>query len=103
MRALVSTICVVAAALAASGAGARQPTDIRQWVAAHQQPLVRELVDLLSLPNVAADRVNIRRNADHLRLMLERRGLAAHIIETAGNPRGYGERRVPDARRTLLL
>ena len=75
----------------------------RSWVAAHQGQIVGELVELLAIPNVAADRQNIRRNADHLRAMLERRGFAAELLETTGNPLVYGELKVPTATRTLLL
>jgi acetylornithine deacetylase/succinyl-diaminopimelate desuccinylase-like protein len=75
----------------------------RGWVAAHQGQIVGELVELLAIPNVAADRQNIRRNADHLRAMLERRGFAAELLETTGNPLVYGELKVPKATRTLLL
>ena len=103
MRRWTARVSFIAAVLAASGGAGAQTSDVRAWVAAHQQPLVRELIDLLSLPNVAADRVNIRRNAEHLRRMLERRGFAAALLETAGNPLVYGELRVPGASRTLLL
>jgi acetylornithine deacetylase/succinyl-diaminopimelate desuccinylase-like protein len=75
----------------------------RKWVAANQKQIVAELTELLSIPNVAADRPNIRRNAEHLRAMLERRGFAAEVLETAGNPLVYGDLRVPGASRTLLL
>jgi acetylornithine deacetylase/succinyl-diaminopimelate desuccinylase-like protein len=102
MRVASARFCVIAA-LTASTAGASQPMDVRKWVASHQQQLVRELVELLSLPNVAADRPNIRRNAEHLRRMLERRGFSAELLETSGNPLVYGELRIPGARRTLLL
>ena len=75
----------------------------RAWVDAHRPQILTELVELLSIPNVAADRQNIRRNADHLRAMLERRGFGAELLETPGNPLVYGELRVPGATRTLLL
>ena len=72
-------------------------------MAAHQPQIVNELVDLLSIPNVAADRANIRRNAEHLRGMLARRGFTAELLETTGNPLVFGELAVPGATRTLLL
>jgi acetylornithine deacetylase/succinyl-diaminopimelate desuccinylase-like protein len=75
---------------------------VENWVAAHQQPIIRELADLVAIPNVARDRDGIRRNAGHLKLMLERRGLAAEILETTGNPLVYGEKKVPGAARTIL-
>lgn len=72
-------------------------------VASHQQAIVRELTTLLSIPNVAADRPNIRRNAELLRDMLARRGFTAEILETEINPLVYGELTMEGARRTLLL
>jgi acetylornithine deacetylase/succinyl-diaminopimelate desuccinylase-like protein len=76
---------------------------VGKWVAANQQPIVAELIELLAIPNVASDRPNIRRNAEHLRSMLARRGFAAELLETEGNPLVYGELKVPGATRTLLL
>jgi acetylornithine deacetylase/succinyl-diaminopimelate desuccinylase-like protein len=83
--------------------GQQKTSDVRTWVTSHQTQIVSELVGLLSIPNVAADRPNIRRNAEHLRGMLQRRGFAAELLETSGNPLVYGELRVPGATRTLLL
>ncbi|HVL68868.1 MAG TPA: M20/M25/M40 family metallo-hydrolase [Vicinamibacterales bacterium] len=76
---------------------------VRAWIDANQQPVVRELVELLSIPNVAADRANIRRNAGHLAAMLQKRGFTSELLETEGNPLVYGELRVPGATRTLLI
>lgn len=75
----------------------------KTWVDAHRTQILAELVELLSIPNVAADRPNIRRNADHLRALLQRRGFSAELLETTGNPLVHGELRVPGATRTLLL
>jgi acetylornithine deacetylase/succinyl-diaminopimelate desuccinylase-like protein len=76
---------------------------VGQWVVEHQQSLVDELIDLLSIPNVAADRTNIRRNAEHLRGVLATRGFAADVLETSGNPLVYGDLQVPGATSTLLF
>ena len=65
--------------------------------------IVREFVELLSIPNVAADRDNIKRNADLLRTMFAKRGFTAEILETGGNPLVFAELRVPGADRTLLF
>jgi acetylornithine deacetylase/succinyl-diaminopimelate desuccinylase-like protein len=78
-------------------------SSVRSWVTANQPALVRELIALLEIPNVAADRPNIRRNAEHLERMLGQRGFASELLETAGNPLVYGELRVPGAKRTLLV
>ena len=44
---------------AAPPAGLKQKVDA--WVTANQRAIVTELVDLLAIPNVAADRDNIRK------------------------------------------
>src|SRR5262245_18383984 len=57
---------------------------VRTWRTAHETEIVRELADLLALPNVAANRADIERNADHLIAMLKRRGIEARRL-TAGD------------------
>lgn len=87
----------------AGAGGERLRNHVEAYVEQHQRAIVSELADLLSIPNVAADRENIRKNADFLREMLARRGFEAEVLETGGNPLVYGELRVPGAARTLLL
>jgi acetylornithine deacetylase/succinyl-diaminopimelate desuccinylase-like protein len=82
--------------------GAPEPA-VRDWIRRNQAPVVRELTSLLAIPNVASDRPNIRRNAEHLREMFARRGFTVELLETAGNPLVYAERKAPGATRTLLL
>jgi acetylornithine deacetylase/succinyl-diaminopimelate desuccinylase-like protein len=98
---LFGLILVLAASLANAQLDLRSA--VERWVTAHQQVVVTELAELLSIPNVAADRVNIRRNAEHLRAMLERRGLSAQLLETKGNPLVFGDLAVKGASRTILL
>jgi acetylornithine deacetylase/succinyl-diaminopimelate desuccinylase-like protein len=85
----------------------RQPEDlrarVRSYVSAHEKAIVGELLELLAIPNVAADRANIRRNAEHLQSLLTRHGLNGEILETAGNPLVYGALNVSGARRTILF
>lgn len=77
---------------------------VRAYRTAREGEIVRELAELLSIPNVARDSVNIRRNADHLVAMLRRRGIEARRLELPGSPPAvYGELRVPAARRTVML
>jgi len=86
---------------------AAQPADVRArvsaYVDANQKQIVGELLELLAIPNIAADAPNIRRNAEHLRGLLGRHGLAAEILETTGNPLVYGALDVPGATRTILF
>jgi acetylornithine deacetylase/succinyl-diaminopimelate desuccinylase-like protein len=101
--AIACAVCctLTSSLVAAPPAGLRQKIDA--WVAANQRAIVTELVDLLAIPNVAADRENIRRNATHLREMLAKRGFTAEILETAGNPLVWGEMKAAGATRTLLM
>jgi acetylornithine deacetylase/succinyl-diaminopimelate desuccinylase-like protein len=78
--------------LLALAAQAQPRAGIERYVAAHQQRIVREFADLLAIPNIAAERVNIRRNTAYLAAMLGKRGFRTEILETAGNPLVYGER-----------
>ena len=97
---------LLSALLAAPLAAAAPPslrTAVDGWVQTHQKALVSSLVELLAIPNVAADRENIRRNATWLRDRLARSGFAAEILETSGNPLVFGDLRVPGATRTLLF
>ncbi|MGH9334647.1 MAG: M20/M25/M40 family metallo-hydrolase, partial [Vicinamibacteria bacterium] len=77
-------------------------TATETYVRENQGEIVRELVEALSIPNVAADRTNIRKKAELLVGSLERRGFVTSLLETEGNPLVFGERTVPGAKRTLL-
>jgi acetylornithine deacetylase/succinyl-diaminopimelate desuccinylase-like protein len=78
---------------------------VRAYRVAHEKEIVRELTDLLALPNVATRVADIEKNADHLTGMLERRGFKVQRLSAGeGTPPSlYGELRVPGAKRTLLF
>lgn len=77
---------------------------LRAYRQSHEAEILVELRDLLAIPNVASDRANIRRNAEHLVAMLQRRGVTARILEGGeGSPAVYGELLVPGARRTIVM
>ncbi|MCI0433887.1 MAG: M20/M25/M40 family metallo-hydrolase, partial [Gemmatimonadetes bacterium] len=73
------------------------------WAGANQRAIVSELLDLLAIPNVAADRPNIERNATFLQAALAKRGFTAELLPTQGNPLVWGERRVSGAATTVLV
>lgn len=100
-----ATVCAWLALAASPGAqsGAELRRQVAEWVSANHGPLYAELVELLSIPNVAADTANIRRNAEHLQKMLARRGFTAEMLETDGNPLVFGALEVPGATRTILF
>ncbi len=83
-------------------------TALRARVAAYRAErevaIVRELTDLLAIPNLATDSVNIRRNAALLMQMLTRRGATARLLESPGSPPAvYGELLTPGATRTVVF
>jgi acetylornithine deacetylase/succinyl-diaminopimelate desuccinylase-like protein len=91
-------------ASAAPAASGNAAASARAFVAENEPAILREFAELLSLPNVASDTPNIRRNAEHIQKMLERRGLAVALLDGAGGPPAvYGERRTPGAKRTLMI
>ena len=78
----------------------------RDWVDAHREPLLAEYLELLAIPNVASNRADIRRNADHIVAMMARRGLTPRLLESEDGlapPLIYGEWRVPGATRTYVI
>ncbi|HEX4568359.1 MAG TPA: M20/M25/M40 family metallo-hydrolase [Vicinamibacterales bacterium] len=97
----------ISAAWLLSVALVSQTADLRStvsgWANAHRQAVLDELTALLSIPNVASDKPSIRRNAEHIRDMFAKRGIAAEILETTGNPLVYGNLAVPGATRTVLF
>lgn len=99
------TALLLLAATAAAQDGAAVRDKVRAWRTAHEREIVRELSDLLALPNVAGNLDDIRRNADHLLTMLRRRGFESRLLEggEGSRPAVYGELRTPGARRTVVF
>ncbi|HEX7175726.1 MAG TPA: M20/M25/M40 family metallo-hydrolase [Pyrinomonadaceae bacterium] len=84
----------------------RAVDSVRDYRRANEHRILREFVELLSLPNVASDRENIRRNAAHILAMMERRGLKPRLLEAkdpAAPPVVYGELLTSGAARTLVF
>lgn len=79
---------------------------MREYRRANEHKILREYVDFLSLPNVASDIQNIKRNAARIMGMMQERGLNPRLLEgTTPNtpPAVYGEWKTPGAQRTLLF
>jgi acetylornithine deacetylase/succinyl-diaminopimelate desuccinylase-like protein len=77
---------------------------VRAWRQAHEQQIVDDFAKLLSLPNVASDTPNIRRNVDAITALLQPRGFEVRSLETAGSPPAiFAERRATGAKKTLLI
>jgi acetylornithine deacetylase/succinyl-diaminopimelate desuccinylase-like protein len=76
----------------------------RQWRQQHERAIVDQFVSLLSIPNIASDQANIRRNAEFIAQMMQDRGIASRLVEFPGaNPLVFGEVRTPGANRTFVF
>ncbi len=80
-----------------------QEADVQRYVREHQGAILREFVELLAIPNVHGDLPNIKRNAEQLRQMLDRRGMNPEVWDTPSAPIVYGQRLAPGAARTILF
>jgi acetylornithine deacetylase/succinyl-diaminopimelate desuccinylase-like protein len=73
------------------------------YIEARREHCLNGLMRLLRQPSISTLGVGLDECAELLRGDMEAVGLAARIIETAGSPIVFGERRSPGARRTLLF
>jgi acetylornithine deacetylase/succinyl-diaminopimelate desuccinylase-like protein len=77
---------------------------VRAWRGQHETAIVREFAELLAIPNVASDAPNIRRNAEHIARLFERRGARVRLLDGEGGPPVvFAELDAPGARRTLMV
>src|SRR6185295_15635886 len=73
-------------------------------LAQNEPAVLREFATFLSVPNVAADPASVHQNAELVKDMLERRGVKTRLLDGEGGPPVvYGEKRVPDVRRTVVI
>lgn len=95
-------VTVVAAAQDQSPTAIRNA--VREYRQQHEVDIVRSYAQLLSLPNVASDAVNIQFNALAINTRLEERGFQTQLLKVAGAPPVvYGELSTPGAKHTLLF
>ena len=79
---------------------------VRQYRRTHEHQILDEFLSLLSIPNVASDRENIRKNAAFILEMMKRRGLNPRLLEAQtpnAPPAVYGEWQTSGAARTIVL
>jgi acetylornithine deacetylase/succinyl-diaminopimelate desuccinylase-like protein len=92
--------------LVAVGFARAQLPPVRSYVSSNQHAILRELTELLSIPNVAGDTANIRKNALKLVAMLKEREIEARVLESGvggASPVVYGDLKTPGAKRTLVF
>ena len=77
---------------------------VSQWRQSHEQQIIDQFAKLLSIPNVATDTANIRRNATHISQLLSSVGMRVELLELEGsNPVVFAERITPGATKTLMI
>ena len=77
---------------------------VRDYRKSHEHEILKEFTTLLSIPNVASDTQNIRRNALLIVEMMKQRGLNPRLLEAPNSPPAvYGEWKTPGAQRTILV
>ena len=78
--------------------------EVRDWRQAHEQEIIDGFAELLKIPNVATDTVNIRRNADYISGLLRARNFDTRLLEVEGSPPAvFAERNTPGAEKTLMI
>ena len=79
---------------------------VRDYRRAHEHQILKEYLTLLSIPNVASDTQNIRKNAALIVEMMKQRGLNPRLLEGSSPntpPAVYGEWKTAGAQRTILV
>jgi acetylornithine deacetylase/succinyl-diaminopimelate desuccinylase-like protein len=77
---------------------------VSEWRQSHEQQIVDEFASLLSIPNVASDKANIRKNAQHISALFESVGMSVELLELEGsNPVIFAEKTTAGATKTLMI
>ena len=95
---LIALLISVAAAQAAA-----QTSPLATWRASHERQILDELLRLVAIPNVAGRDAEMRRNADHLAALFEKRGFTVERTDGAGSPVVFASLDVPSPRGTIVL
>lgn len=101
MKRIVVVACIAALSISTAAFAQTASSRAREYRESHEREIIAEFVDLLSIPNVASDTPNIRRNAAKLIEMMGRRGIEAKLLEGNGPPAIFGELKVSGATRTI--
>src|SRR5712664_5000575 len=81
-------------------------SSIRDYRRAHERQILDEFTRLLAIPNIASDRENIRKNAQFILEMMQRRGLNPQLLEGRTQdtpPAVYGEWKTPGVTHSIVL
>jgi acetylornithine deacetylase/succinyl-diaminopimelate desuccinylase-like protein len=77
---------------------------VRLFRSQHEVEILRELADLVTLPNTATNLDDMERNAEHLTGLLESRRFEVRLLRAEGGPPAiYGQRLSEAAERTVIF
>jgi acetylornithine deacetylase/succinyl-diaminopimelate desuccinylase-like protein len=84
---------------------AQTPSEIaRHYSIEHKAQLIQDFGEFLSIPNVAADPADLRKNAEILVEALKKRGVDSRLLSVPNAPPVvYGQMVVPGAKRTIVF
>lgn len=104
MQSRHSVVCLAIVWLVGALAAQTPSEAARRYTTEHRAQLVQAFSELLSIPNVAADPVNLKKNADLLLEKLKKRGVDSQLLSISGAPPlVYGQILVPGAKRTIVF
>src|SRR2546422_4522888 len=98
---ITAFLLVLLSAMATNG----QPP-VRDYRRANERQILDQFTRLLAIPNVASDKENIRRNAQFILEMMQRRGLNPQLLEAKSKdtpPAVYGEWKSAGATHSIIL
>ena len=101
MRVIAILLMLMAAVI--SAAPSPEVLRVREWRAKNEGAILTELIQLLSLPNVAANRADIIKNAALLTAMFEKRGFLVSRWDTKGSPIVFARRDAANARGSVIF
>jgi acetylornithine deacetylase/succinyl-diaminopimelate desuccinylase-like protein len=99
-------ICSILLVISTVSAQVDPVASARQYRVANENRLLQDFLAFLSIPNVASDTPNIRRNAEHIAAMMTRMGLDPRLLSLPDQtvpPAVYGELLAPGAKQTIIF
>lgn len=103
MRGRATRLGALLVLCASAGPAMAQPPGVAAWTAAHEKAIVDELRGLVSLPNVAGNDADMRKNADRLQALFTARKFKVETVGGPGSPVVFASLDVPNAAGTLTF
>ncbi|MFQ5770224.1 MAG: M20/M25/M40 family metallo-hydrolase [bacterium] len=101
---LFSFKLTVSEGLAETSASQSLRQKVRAYRIQNELAILNELIELLAVPNVSANKDNILKNANYLTAMLQKRGLKTRLLQVDESaPVVFGELNIPTATKTIIV